>query len=182
MDARRLPFALVALGAFICLPGAALAGQTGKTPSQPAAAAPAKAADKKPEMPDVNKMTLLIQVHMAALAQAIVTENYSVLRAMGAPAFQENNSADKLKATFGTFKAQGIDLSPVILFKPILVQPPAIDDRGMLRLTGHYLTEPQNVQFDMLFESVKGSWRLFGISANVPAAQQGAAAVPSPAQ
>ena len=43
-------------------------------------------------MPDNAKLTLLIQMHIAALSQANLTGNYSVLHALGSPAFQAVNS------------------------------------------------------------------------------------------
>ena len=180
MSARRLFGIAVVLGALVCAPAAALAGPKEKSPAKPAAAPPQAA--QKPSLPGTNKLTLLIQTHMSALSQAIATENYTVLRALGAPSFQDNNPPEKLSQTFGKFKAQGIDFSPVILYKPVLVQAPAIDASGMLRLKGLYKTEPQNVHFDMLFQFVQGTWRLFGISANMLPAESSSGAAQHPAQ
>ena len=43
---------------------------------------------------------------------------------------------------------------------------PEIDESGMLRVTGFFLTQPERLNFDLLYESVKGQWRLFGIATN----------------
>jgi hypothetical protein len=54
-----------------------------------------------------------------------------------------------------------------MFFDPKLVTAPSIDASGMLRLTGFIPTEPEQVLFDLAFESVEGKWRLFGISIDV---------------
>jgi len=40
----------------------------------------------------------------------------------------------------------------------------------MLRLTGHFPTRPQQIDFDLLFANVGGQWRLFGIAVATPMA------------
>ncbi|MEA2948363.1 MAG: hypothetical protein QOI40_3693, partial [Alphaproteobacteria bacterium] len=51
---------------------------------------------------------------------------------------------------------------------PQLTAPPALDDHGMLRLTGFFPTRPQQINFDLLFQNAGGQWRLFGISVATP--------------
>ena len=67
------------------------------------------------------------------------------------------------------------------LLAPQLAAAPTLDDKGMLRLTGHFPTQPQQINFDLLFQNVGGEWRLFGISIATPdAAPQ--AQTPGPAR
>jgi hypothetical protein len=40
----------------------------------------------------------------------------------------------------------------------------------MLRLTGYFPTQPLQIKFDLLFERIRGDWRLFGISVATPPA------------
>jgi hypothetical protein len=47
---------------------------------------------------------------------------------------------------------------------------PAIDERGMLHLTGMYPTQPLQIHFDLIFQNVAGQWRLFSISVATPKA------------
>ncbi len=113
---------------------------------------------------------LLIQSYLLALAQANLTGNFSVLHALGAPAFQKNNPPQKLSAIFAGLRQQKVDLTPLIFYKPVLKREPWRDDKGMLRLVGHYPTEPKQIDFDLTLQPVSGVWRLFGISVNaVPA-------------
>jgi hypothetical protein len=120
------------------------------------------AATAKPAMPSARQLAILVQTTVVALSQANLTGNYTVLHGLGAPGFQKANSPDRLGKLFANIRK--IDLTPVILYSPLLTSQPAIDDKNMLRLTGYYKTTPQQVQFDLLFQPVAGRWRLFGIS------------------
>lgn len=157
--------------------GQAQPAQRSPLPAQAAArpAAQAGLEQTPPQLavPDTNKLAILIHTSLIALNQANLTGNYSVLRELGAPGFQLANSPAKLADIFGHLRRQRLDLSPIVLFTPNLVRHPAIDARGLLTLSGFFDTQPQRVEFDLLFQPVGGEWRLFGIraaTANPPTA------------
>jgi hypothetical protein len=127
-------------------------------------------------MPDNAKITLLIQIHIAALSQANLTGNYSVLHGLGSPAFQAANSTAQLAANFAIFRSQGIDISPAILLPPMLVGSPKLEGPDLLRVSGQYDTKPQRVVFDMAFQAVNNAWRLAGIAVSTVAVPPAAAA------
>lgn len=142
-------------------------------PSTPSAAAKKKGPAEKtspvaqqpltPPVPGTTQLTLLIQFAMAAVAQANMTGNYTVLHALAAPSFQQSNSPEKLSQTFESVRRAGIDIAPVLLYQPILTAQPAVAGPG-LRLTGYYQTSPQNVMFDLIYAPHAGQWRLHAIS------------------
>jgi hypothetical protein len=127
-------------------------------------------------MPDNAKLTLLIQMHIAALSQANLTGNYSVLHGLGSPAFQAANSAAQLAANFAGFRSQGIDISPTILLPPMLNGPPKLEGTDLLRVSGQYDTKPQRVVFEMAFQPVNNAWRLAGIAVSTVAPHETQAA------
>lgn len=133
-------------------------------------------------VPDDYKLTLLIRTTIVALNQANATGNYSVLRDLAAPGFQAGNSQARLAEIFGALRGRKLDLSPILFFDPKLVQPPAIQPDGRLRITGFFDTRPERVIFDLMFENVDGDWRLFGIAIDVmPPEEPKASGVPSAA-
>jgi hypothetical protein len=149
-----------------------VAAQSNSSP-QPKTQEQAKPKDKgeakaqaaaKPAMPDSNKLAILVQTAVVALSQANLTGNYAVLHALAAPGFQKDNPPAKLAETFADLRTKGVDLTPVIIFSPVLMREPTIDEKGLLRLTGYYKTAPQRVYFDLLFQSIAEQWRLFGIA------------------
>lgn len=131
---------------------------------------------QKPNLPNDTVMDLLIRSTLLALNNANVTGNYTVLRDLGAPNFQFSNSAAKLTMSFTELRARKIDLSAIILIKPRLVRKPEILENGLLRLTGFLPTQPEQVNFDLLYQAVGNRWRLFGLGVNLSPAQSVASA------
>jgi hypothetical protein len=141
--------------------------------------APPAAQQPEVKVPPPEQMAILIQTAVVALSQASVTGNFSVLHALGSPSFQQSNPPAKLAEIFKDLREQNIDLTPVILFSPMLLREPVITDQGMLHLVGYYKTTPQQVNFEVLLQPVQNRWRLFGLSVQTspaPAAQ----AAPAP--
>ena len=134
-----------------------------------------------PELPDSATMLSLIRGSIIALNQANMTGNYAVLRELTAPGFQQQNSVDHLATVFAEMRAEQIDFAPVAVIEPRLVQAPAIDERGIVRLTGFFPSKPEQVNFDLTFQIVDGQWRLLGIGLNTSQEPPIASTVPSPA-
>ncbi|MGE0023149.1 MAG: hypothetical protein AB7S70_05890 [Hyphomicrobium sp.] len=129
----------------------------------------AKEAADAPAVPNNYTLELLIRTTIIAVNQANATGNYSVLRDLSAPSFQSANDQARLAEIFAALRARKLDLSPILVFTPKLVQPPAIGKDGRLRLTGFFDTRPERVVFDLLFEKVESKWRLFGVALDVAA-------------
>jgi hypothetical protein len=165
--ARSLALVLLPLSLLVGAPPQALSQwQVAQKASQPqpgTQAGPQRQAQPQLSVPDASRLTILIYTSLIAVNQANLTGNYSVLRDLAAPSFQSANSPAKLAEIFGHLRAQRIDLSPIVLFTPKLVRQPMIDQVGRLTLSGFFDTQPQRVQFDLLFQPVGGQWRLFGI-------------------
>jgi hypothetical protein len=114
----------------------------------------------------------LIWSAMAALDHANQTGNYSVLRDLGAPSFQANNSAATLAGIFQSLRNQRVDVSNALVVTPAFEIPPVINENGLLRARGSFPLRPNAVGFDLLFQNIGGQWRIFGIAV-VPLTSQG---------
>lgn len=170
------------------------AAQTSKRPSQPPFGERWQEVPAKPATPPVEKLPVgveqafyLIRSTLLTLNDANRSGNYTVLRDLAAPDFQARNSAADLAGSFADLRRRKFDLFAAALIAPQLATAPALDGKGMLRLTGHFPTRPQQIDFDMLFQNVGGQWRLFGIAVATPAAAAaqlppaGQAKAPAPA-
>jgi hypothetical protein len=121
---------------------------------------------------------ILIRSALLALDQANKTGNYTVLRDLGAPGFQVNTAA-RLAEIIARQREQNLDLSGVAVIDPQLSLLPQIEPNGMMHMAGSFPSIPSPVDFELVFASVNGQWRLFGISvsightASTPAAQAG---------
>jgi hypothetical protein len=116
-----------------------------------------------PAQIDRNGVLILIRETLLALDQANKTGNYTVLRDLGAPAFQ-NNTAARLSEIFAKERNDNIDLSGVAVIDPQLTLLPQIEANGLLHMTGFFPSVPSQVNFDLAYAAVNGQWRLFGIS------------------
>lgn len=141
----------------------------------------ARAQAPQPTMPDPYKLNMLIRTSIIALNHANKTGNYTVLRDLAAPIFQQTNNAARLAEIFANLRKRRLDLSPIMFFQPKLVRQPVIDKRGLLRLTGFFETRPEQISFDMLFQFVGKEWRLFGIAIDVAPPKAAKTTSPAPA-
>ena len=128
----------------------------------------------KPANIDRNGTLILIRTTLIALDQANKTGNYSVLRALGAPDFQANNSPERLAEIFAKQRAQGLDLAGVAAIDPQLTLLPQIEPNGMLHMAGFFPSVPAQVHFELLFSAIEGQWRPFGISVDLRSASPAA--------
>jgi hypothetical protein len=126
-------------------------------------------------VPSDEVLLLLIRSSLFALHRSNITGDYNFLRNISSIQFHTANPAPKLFHSFANLRARGIDLSPVMVVQPKLLAKPQINQRGILRVSGFFPTEPQRIYFDLMFlRGPQGRWRLFGISADAAAPKQGA--------
>ena len=135
-------------------------------------------------MPGAETIVILIRTALLTLNDAVQTGNFTVLRDVAAPGFRDANTAARLSQVFSDLAQQGFDFSSVATIAPQLAETPTIDPKtNMLRVKGWFPAQPMQINFGLLFQSVGGRWRLFGISVNpsVPKAPVAAAASPQAA-
>ena len=176
--ALMLPFASQAEKA--AKPAAAPA-PSAATPAaaQPAAAPQPAAAAATPPSPE--QLVALIRSTVMAVNQANLTGNYSVLRDLGAPGFQQAQTQESLSKNFEGFRKGRIDTGITAAVIPQLTKPPFFDGAaGTMRLTGYYPTNPQ-VNFDFAFQLIGGRWQHLGIAMGTsPSAVASAPAAKAP--
>jgi hypothetical protein len=148
---------------------ACLAAAAAPAAGQAPVAAPAASQAGVPDPIVINK---LVWSAMAALDQANQTGNYSVLRDLGAPSFQTNNSAATLGGIFQAIRNQQVDLGYTLLVAPTYQFPPTVVQSGLLRVRGTFPLRPAAIGFDLLFQNISGQWRIFGIAVAPIVAQQ----------
>jgi hypothetical protein len=130
-------------------------------------------------MPSDAKLLILITSSLLALNQANATANYTVLWDSAAPAFQQMNSPEHLAEVFNSLRARNLDLSPIVLLQPRLFRRPEMNEQGMIRVAGFFPTEPDRVNFDLIYQPVQGKWRLVGMAVDTsPAPAQPEATAP----
>lgn len=120
----------------------------------------------------------LIRSTLLTLNDANRSGNYTVLHDLAAPGFQARNSAADLGQSFADLRHRNFDLYGVALLAPQFTETPALDQNGLLHLSGFFPTQPQQIKFDLAFEISAGQWRLFAIAVATPQAVQAMAQQP----
>jgi hypothetical protein len=132
--------------------------------------------------PDDPRLVLMVRNAVIALNQANLTGNYSVLRDLGTPNFQLSNNSARLAEAFASLRQRKIDISPIMFFTPKFASQPSVQEGQILRLTGHFATTPEQVNFDLAFQLQGEQWMLAAIAVSVTPPGDGSQvfAAPSP--
>ncbi len=166
----------IAMAAALCVATSAALAQTKPVAPQPAPGA-AGVKSQSPQL-DGAELATLIKSTIMALQHANQTGNYSVLRDLGTPVFRERFDQTHLASIFANLRTRGINLSPAVLLKPNLLKQPELIDQNKLHIVGNFPTEPLQIQYELLFLSINGIWRIEGLSVDaVPVQGHASAAI-----
>jgi hypothetical protein len=136
--------------------------------------------EPKPAQIDRNGVIILIRSTLLALDDANKTGNYSVLRDLGAPGFQQVNNDSGLADIFAAERKGNLDLSGVAVLEPQLTVLPQIEANGMMRMAGFFPSAPTQVNFELVYAPVNRQWRLMGLSVSLGQTAPVAPAPPAP--
>ena len=149
-------------------PGSKPGSAVTQAPPAPPVAPAAAPAQRPVSQLSIEQVLYLIRSTLLTLNDANRSGNYSVLRDLAAPDFQARNSAADLAMSFTDLRRRNFDLFAAALVAPQLIEPPATDAEGRLRLTGGFPTRPLQIKFDLMFQMSAGQWRLLAISVATP--------------
>ena len=106
----------------------------------------------------------LIRDIMTAVNHGNWTGNYTVLRDYAAPEFSAANDPTRLAGLFTPVREAGLDMLPVLVTEPEILQAQIAAGGQQMRLTGYFPTRPQHFSFDMVMVSEGRRWVLLDIS------------------
>ena len=136
----------------------------------------AQAQQREILVPGDVQLAIMIKTSLIAFNHANATGNYSVLRDLASPNFQQANTPARLGEIFQKQRGRHIDISPIVVLQPTLSRPAWVDEHGLLRLEGFFPSRPEQVNFTLAFEVVAGRWRLFGLGVHTAEPKTAAAA------
>ncbi|MEQ1689325.1 MAG: hypothetical protein ABL874_12200 [Sphingopyxis sp.] len=115
-------------------------------------------------VPGELELSKMLWSTMAAIDHANQSGNYSVLRDLSAPAFQQANDAARLAQFFAGIRASRVDLSSALLIAPTYRAAPSVRVGNVLRLQGLFGLRPTAIMFDLEYQWYNGAWRLYGVA------------------
>lgn len=157
---RLAVLVLVALLQAIWLP-TATARQVSQDPPSNPSIIPDNSATPEIGVLDVTK---LVWSTMIAVDHANQSGNYSVLRDMSAPGFQERFDSAALVQIFAPLRASGIDLSNTLLLAPTYSSNITPVRPGVIRVVGVFGLRPIPINFDLYFQLIGTRWKLLGVA------------------
>lgn len=134
-------------------------------------------------IPDALELNKLVWSTIAAVDDANKAGNYSVLRDLSAPAFQQQNDSARLAQIFQSLRESGVDLSNALLLAPTFGATPQIAQPGVLHVQGFFGLRPTAIAFNLYYQWSGGRWRLYGVSispATISNVEPGATLPPAP--
>lgn len=119
------------------------------------------------DVPSPFVQEVLIKSILVSLNDAVAANNFTVFHTKISKPFRDQFSPDKLKTIFKDLVDKHAVFDAVVA-KPIVLDENArIDEKGVLRLNGHFDTTPKQVKYQLGFISSDGAWKLSGISIDI---------------
>ena len=119
------------------------------------------------DMPSPFVQEVLIKSILVTLNDAVASDNFTVLHARISKPFRDQFPPDKLRAVFKDLVEKHAVFDAIVASPVIPDEDAKIDDKGVLRLKGHFDTAPKKVKYQIGFIPSDGQWKLSGISIDI---------------
>jgi hypothetical protein len=118
-------------------------------------------------MPSPAVQEVLVKSILVTLSDAVAADNFAVLHAKISKPFRDQFPPEKLRATFKDLIDKHAVFDAVVA-RPIISDEEArIDEKGVLRLKGHFETTPKQVKYQLGFIASDGQWKLSSITIDI---------------
>ena len=118
-------------------------------------------------MPSPLVQEVLVKSILVTLSDAVAADNFTVMHAKISKPFRDQFPPEKLRTIFKDL----IDKHAVfdaLVARPIVSDEDArIDEKGVLRLKGHFETTPKQVKYQLGFIPADGQWKLAGVTIDI---------------
>jgi hypothetical protein len=119
------------------------------------------------DMPSAFVQEVLVKSILVSLNDAVVSDNFTVFHARISKPFRDQFPPEKLRAIFKDLIDKHAVFDAVVA-KPIVPDEDArIDEKGVLRLKGHFETTPKQVKYQLGFIPSDGQWKLSGVTIDI---------------
>jgi hypothetical protein len=119
------------------------------------------------DMPSPFVQEVLVKSILVTLNDAVAADNFTVFHAKISKPFRDQFPPERLKAIFKDLVDKHAVFDAVVA-KPIIADEEAkIDEKGVLRLKGHFETSPKQVKYQLGFIPSDGAWKLSGVTIDI---------------
>src|SRR4029077_17732983 len=118
-------------------------------------------------MPSPSVQEILVKSILVTISDAVAADNFTVFHAKISKPFRDQFPPEKLQAVFKDLVDKHAVFDAVVA-KPIIADEDArIDEKGVLRLKGHFETTPKQVKYQLGFIPADGTWKLSGVTIDI---------------
>ena len=119
------------------------------------------------DMPSPFVQEVLIKSILVSLNDAVASDNFTVFHAKLSKPFRDQFPPEKLRTIFKDLIDKHAVFDAVVA-KPFVSDEDArIDEKGVLRLKGHFETTPKQVKYQLGFIPSDGQWKLSGVTIDI---------------
>jgi hypothetical protein len=126
--------------------------------ASPVGLPPMAVEQRSPVVMEHPQAAYLARAALMSLHDAMISDNYTVLRELGSTAFQAS-SVSNLASGLRDLKARKLDLGAAAAMKLRIVSLAPSSDGRRVVMRGEFDTTPEMVQIDFTFERVGPQWR-----------------------
>jgi len=118
-------------------------------------------------MPSPFVQEILIKSILVTLNDAVASDNFTVLHAKISKPFRDQFPPEKLRTVFKDLVEKHAVFDAVVASPVVPDEDAKIDDKGVLRLKGHFDTAPKKVKYQLGFIPSDGQWKLSGVTIDI---------------
>jgi len=119
------------------------------------------------EIPGEEALIDLVQGSTAAFAAAIREKDMSLFHQHISRLWQDQFTVAQLEETYGSFYVLGNGLDVMKNYTPSFDNEPVLDENGVMIISGHYATNPDQLHFQHKYIHEGLSWKLLGYSVQI---------------
>ena len=119
------------------------------------------------QIPSEEDQVRLVRDSMHVFAVSVNERSMAKFHAHTSNLWQQQFSIEDFDEAFGAFYDLGADLTVLDKFSPRFDAPASLGEDGVLRIAGHYPTEPDKMHFEQKYVFEGLGWKLVGFSANI---------------
>jgi|SRR5450432_562201 len=118
------------------------------------------------KVPTNKELKTLALDSLLLFNDAIQTKSFEDFYSHTAKLWQKQVSPEELMGIFQSFIDKKINIAPIAKLEPAFEGTPALNEEGLLVVTGSYPAQPK-VSFELKYVYEGEGWKLFGINVNV---------------
>jgi hypothetical protein len=119
------------------------------------------------DMPSPFVQEVLIKSILVTLNDAVASDNFTVLHAKISTPFRDQFPPEKLRTVFKDLVEKHAVFDAIVASPVIPDEDAKIDEKGVLRLKGHFDTTPKKVKYQLGFIPSDGQWKLSGVTIDI---------------